>query len=32
MRNPNATIIPVSAKTGYGIDALAEWLRGKLRC
>ena len=27
MRNPNATIIPVSAKTGDGIDNLAEWLR-----
>lgn len=26
-RNPNATIIPVSAKTGEGIEALAEWLR-----
>ena len=37
MRNPNATIIPVSAKTGDGMDALAEWIRGKvnvseLRC
>lgn len=37
MRNPHATIIPVSAKTGYGIDNLAEWLRrevnvGELRC
>ena len=31
-RNPNATIIPVSAKTGEGIEALAEWLRGKLSC
>jgi hydrogenase nickel incorporation protein HypB len=27
MRNPKAQIIPVSAKTGYGMDALAEWLR-----
>lgn len=27
MRNPHATIISVSAKTGYGIDNLAEWLR-----
>ena len=27
MRNPNATIIPVSAKTGDGMDELAEWLR-----
>lgn len=37
IRNPNATIIPVSAKTGEGIEALAEWLRrevnvGELRC
>lgn len=31
LRNPNATIIPVSAKTGDGMDALAEWLRRKLR-
>ena len=30
MRNPNATIIPVSAKTGYGIDNLAEWLLKQL--
>ena len=27
MRNPHATIISVSAKTGDGIDNLAEWLR-----
>lgn len=27
MRNSHATIIPVSAKTGEGIEALAEWLR-----
>ena len=27
MRNPKAQIIPVSAKTGDGIDNLAEWLR-----
>ena len=26
LRNPNAQIIPVSAKTGHGIDALAEWI------
>ena len=37
MRNPAATVIPVSAKTGEGVDALAEWIRGKvnvseLRC
>jgi len=36
-RNPDATVIPVSAKTGEGVDALAEWIRGKvnvseLRC
>lgn len=29
-RNPNATIIPVSAKTGDGMDALAEWLLKQL--
>ena len=27
MRNPDATIIPISAKTGAGINELAEWLR-----
>ena len=27
LRNPKAQIIPVSAKTGYGIGNLAEWLR-----
>ena len=32
LRNPKAQIIPVSAKTGDGMDTLAEWLRGKLRC
>ena len=26
LRNPNAQIIPVSAKSGHGIDALAEWI------
>ena len=30
MRNPHATIIPVSAKTGDGIDNLAEWLLKQL--
>ena len=30
MRNPDATIIPVSAKTSDGIDHLAEWLRGEV--
>lgn len=28
MRNPNATIIPICAKTGEGIDEWAQWLRG----
>jgi hydrogenase nickel incorporation protein HypB len=32
MRNANAQVIPISAKTGDGIDKLAEWIRGKLRC
>lgn len=26
MRNPKARIIPICAKTGEGVDALAEWL------
>lgn len=26
MRNPNAQVIPISAKTGEGIDQLADWL------
>ena len=26
MRNPKATVIPVCAKTGEGIDSLAQWL------
>ena len=30
LRNPKAQIIPVSAKTGYGIDHLAEWLLKQL--
>ncbi len=30
MRNPNATIIPMSAKTGEGIDAWADWLRERV--
>lgn len=25
-RNPNAKVIPISAKTGEGVDAFAEWL------
>ena len=27
MRNPNARIIPISARTGEGIDQWADWLR-----
>ena len=30
MRNPNAKIIPISAKTGEGIDAAAGWLRDEV--
>lgn len=26
MRNPNAEVIPICAKTGQGVEALAEWL------
>ena len=29
-RNPNATIIPISAKTGEGIDEWAAWLRSAI--
>lgn len=31
MRNPNIRIIPVSAKTGEGIDEWCEWLEGEIR-
>ena len=30
MRNPNATIIPISAKTGEGIEQWADWLRDRV--
>lgn len=30
MRNSNATIIPISAKTGEGIDEWADWLRAQV--
>lgn len=30
VRNPNATIIPISAKTGEGIDEWADWLRAQV--
>lgn len=29
MRNPNLKIFPISAKTGEGMEAWAEWLRGE---
>ncbi len=31
MRNPKAKIFPISAKTGEGIDALADWLLGEVK-
>lgn len=30
MRNPNAQIFPISAKTGEGVEALAQWLRAEV--
>lgn len=30
-RNPKAQIIPISAKTGEGIDAFAEWLQHEVK-
>ncbi len=30
MRNPNATILPLSAKTGEGMDAWCDWLRSRV--
>lgn len=29
-RNPNATIIPICAKTGEGVDQWAQWLRDRV--
>ncbi|MBO6051389.1 MAG: hydrogenase nickel incorporation protein HypB [Bacteroidales bacterium] len=29
-RNPQAKIIPISAKTGEGVDAFADWLLGEI--
>ena len=26
MRNPKAQVIPICAKTGEGVDALADWI------
>lgn len=30
MRNPNAKVIPICAKTGEGIDEWADWLRNEI--
>ena len=30
MRNPKLEIFPISAKTGEGVDAWCEWLRGQV--
>ena len=31
MRNPNAVIFPICAKTGEGVDAWCDWLRAQVR-
>ena len=31
MRNPNAKIIPICAKTGEGIDKWADWLLNEVK-
>ena len=31
MRNPKATIIPICAKTGEGVEAVAEWLQEEVK-
>lgn len=31
LRNPKARIIPISAKTGEGIESVAQWLREEVR-
>jgi hydrogenase nickel incorporation protein HypB len=30
MRNPKAEIFPISAKTGEGVEAWAQWLRDRV--
>ena len=30
MRNPEAVVFPVSARTGEGMDAWCEWLKGNV--
>lgn len=32
MRNPHATIIPISAKTGEGMDKVADYFLNKVKC
>jgi len=31
LRNPNAKIFPISAKTGEGMEAVADWLRAEVQ-
>ena len=31
LRNPNAKVIPLSAKTGEGVDVWADWLRAEVK-
>ncbi|HAN42966.1 MAG TPA: hydrogenase accessory protein HypB, partial [Sphaerochaeta sp.] len=31
MRNPKATVIPICAKTGEGIDQFAKWLEDQVK-
>ena len=31
MRNPNAKVIPICAKTGEGVDEWADWLRAEVK-
>ena len=31
MRNPNITVIPISAKTGEGIDKWCDWLKNEVK-
>ena len=31
MRNPNAKVIPICAKTGEGIDEFAKWLKDEVK-
>lgn len=31
MRNPKATVLPICAKTGEGVDAVAEWLLSEVK-